>query len=188
MQGAYAPVRTSAPAAMPVSLAEAKDHLRVDHADDDTLIGLLIAAATSELDGWSGILGRAIVTQAWAQRVDGFANPVRLPFPAATIASVSYVDPAGATQTLASDQYRLMEDAMGSYIEPAFNVSWPSVRYQSGSVTVNFTAGTAAADVPPAIKAAILLRVGDLYANRDVGIEENPAIKALVTPFRRIRV
>ncbi|WP_297534627.1 head-tail connector protein [Nitrobacter sp.] len=53
------PIRTVAPAEMPVTLAEAKAHLRVDHDDQDDLITAQIKAATAWFDGYSGILGRA---------------------------------------------------------------------------------------------------------------------------------
>lgn len=186
MHGSYAPVRTSAPDATPVSLAEAKAQCRVDHDDDDALITAMIGAAVSELDGWSGTLGRALVTQTWAQSFDGFPLRLRLPMRAATIAGVTYVDAAGDTQTLAADQYVLRRDALGSFVEPAFDVNWPTVRSQSASVTVSFTCGSAAGDVDDAIKAAILLRVADLYGNREAStaaLFENPAIKALLAPF-----
>ncbi|QQQ19830.1 phage head-tail connector protein [Brevundimonas vitis] len=193
MHGSYAPVRTSAPSATPVSVAEAKAHLRVDHSDDDTLIGLLINAATSELDGWTGILGRALVTQSWSQTFDGFESRLRLPLPAATVASVAYVAADGDTQTMDGADYVLRHDALGSFVETSFDVSWPSTRAQSGAVTVTFTAGTAAADVPGALKAALLLRVGDLYANREAGVDGsaiaiNPTIHVLIAPFRRVGV
>ena len=54
------PVRTVAPTSTPVSLDEAKIHCRVDHTDEDDLITGLIAAATENLDGCGGILGRAL--------------------------------------------------------------------------------------------------------------------------------
>lgn len=193
MHGSYAPVRTSAPAAAPVSLTEAKAHLRVDHSDDDDLIELLIEAAVSELDGWTGILGRAMVTQSWSQTFDGFCTRLRLPFPAATVASLTYIDTDGDSQTVDAGDYVLRQDALGSFVETAHNVVWPSPRSQAASVTVTFTAGTSAADVPAALKAAVLLRVGDLYENREAGVDGsaiagNPTIHALIAPFRRVGV
>lgn len=186
MHGSYAPVRTAAPGAAPVTLAEAKAQCRVDHDDEDVLITALIGAAVSELDGWSGTLGRALVTQTWEQAFDGFPLRLRLPMPAASVASVSYVDADGDTQTLAGDQYVLRRDALGSFVEPAFDVNWPAVRSQSASVTVSFTCGTAAESVDGAIKAALLLRIADLYANREArgsALVENATIKALLAPF-----
>jgi len=186
MHGSYAPVRTSAPAATPVSLAEAKAHCRIDHTDDDALITAMIAAAVSELDGWSGALGRALVTQTWSQSFDGFPLRLRLPLRATSVESLTYVDADGDTQTLASDQYALRRDALGSFVEPAYDVNWPTVRSQAASVTVSFVCGSAAADVDDAIKAALLLRVGDLYENREASgpaLFENNTIKALLAPF-----
>ncbi|MGQ3041108.1 MAG: head-tail connector protein [Brevundimonas sp.] len=186
MHGSYAPVRTVAPAQTPVTLAEAKAHCRVDHSDEDSLITSLIGAAVAELDGWAGSLGRCLVTQTWAQDFDGFPLRLRLPLPAATIVSVTYVDTDGSAQTLAEDRYELRRDALGSFVEPAFSYSWPAVRAQSASVTVTFTAGASAADVPASIKTAILLRVADLYQNREaVGAElkPSPTIRALLAPF-----
>lgn len=186
MHGSYAPIRTAAPAGAPVTLAEAKAQCRVDHDDENTLITALIGAAVSELDGWSGTLGRALVTQTWAQAFDGFPLRLRLPMPAASVAGVSYVDADGETQTLAADQYVLRRDALGSFVEPAFDVNWPAVRSQSASVTVSFTCGAPAENVDAAIKAALLLRIADLYANREAGgsaLFENATIKTLLAPF-----
>lgn len=188
MHGSYAPVRTVAPDATPVSLDEAKAHLRVDSDDEDDLISLLIDAAVSELDGWTGTLGRCLIAQTWRQSFDGFAPRLGLPMPAASVGSVVYTDADGAEQTLGSDQYALRHDALGSFVEPAFEASWPAVQGGAGSVRVTFISGSDADDVPAAIKAAILLRVGDLYANRDAGQDANPTINALLAPFRRVCV
>lgn len=185
---AYKPVRTAAPAASPVSLDEAKAHLRVEGSDEDTLITAMIEAATSHLDGWSGVLGRALVTQTWSQTFDAFADRLRLPMPAATVTSVTYVDADGVTTTVSSDAYVLRTDALGSFVEPVHGETWPTPRDQSGAVAVVFTCGQAASDVPAAIKAALLLMVGDLYASREgviVGTisSENPTVKALLAPY-----
>lgn len=190
---AYSPVRAAAPAATPVTLAEAKAHLRVDHSDDDALITALIEAATGHLDGWTGVLGRALVTQTWTQAFDVFLDPLRLPLPAKTIASITYVNTTGATTTVSSDDYVLAADALGSFVETAYGVTWPDARDQARAVTVTFTAGEAAAAVPAAIKAAILLMVGDLYANREGVVTGtitavNPTVSALIATYRRVGV
>ena len=88
------PRRTLGPTEKPVSLAEAKAHLRYDDDDQDVLIAACIAAATDRLDGWAGILGRCLVAQTWA--VDLGCWPadrwLRLPFPDCGKPVVTYRD------------------------------------------------------------------------------------------------
>lgn len=62
----------TAPAAEPVSLTEAKAHLRVDVADDDLLIGALIVAARQHAET---ITRRVLVTQSWKMTLDQFPAP-----------------------------------------------------------------------------------------------------------------
>lgn len=159
----HAPIRTVAPTESPVSLDEAKTHLRVDAADDDTLILGLIDAAVAELDGYGGLLGKALVTQTWAQAFDGFASRLRLPLAAVSVSSVTYLNASDAAQTLPADQYALERDHIGSYLAPAPGVAWPSAR----RVTVTFVCGSAPADIDARFKARILLRISDLYHNRE---------------------
>ncbi len=190
MHGMYAPVRTVAPASEPVSLAEAKAHLRELSDDFDTLISALIGAATEHLDGWSGVLGRALVTQTWVQSFDAFAERLRLPMPAASVVSVVYVDEDGQDQTLATENYVLRHDALGSYVELAFEAEWPTARDQKQAVTITFTCGSDASAVPAPIKAAILLLVGHLFENRDAVSPDNlttvpMAVDALTAPYRK---
>ena len=63
----HRPVLVTPPAETPVSRTEAKAHLRVDGTGDDDLIDGLIDAAVAHLDGYTGILGRCMVTQTWRQ-------------------------------------------------------------------------------------------------------------------------
>jgi hypothetical protein len=57
------PVRTAAPTKHLLTREEAKLHLRVDGNDEETLIDMLIAVVTAQLDGWSGMLGRALLSR-----------------------------------------------------------------------------------------------------------------------------
>lgn len=178
----HAPVRTEAPAALPVTLAEVKVHLDELATDRDERIMLLLRAATHRLDGWSGVLGRALVTQTWRQDFDGFDARLRLPMPAEAVEGVSYVDENGATQELAPDSYDLRRDALGSFVVPAYGYDWPDTRAQPASVSVTFTAGWEAGDVPYPLRAAICLLVRHLYDNPD-GADLPPAVAALVEPY-----
>jgi len=80
------PVLVTPPADPVVSLSDLKDHLRIDADDENDLIKALEQAAVAHLDGWSGILGRAIMPQEWSQ---DFApgEPVRCALPNADILS-----------------------------------------------------------------------------------------------------
>lgn len=191
-----APVLITAPAATPVSLTEAKAHCRVDHDDDDALITALIAAAVGHLDGWTGVLGRALVTQKWREQFGGFGAALcalRLALaPVANIESVVYVDFDGQ-HTLDPARYVVVSEALGCALRPASGWNWPPTARRFDAVTVTYVAGTPAADVPAPIKAAILLIVGHLYQHREA-VAENTlatlpfAVDALIAPFRRVGI
>jgi uncharacterized phiE125 gp8 family phage protein len=60
------------PSATPISLAEAKDHLRVDWADDDASITRMIETATAMFDGPDATLGRCLMKQSLEMKIDTF--------------------------------------------------------------------------------------------------------------------
>lgn len=187
------PIRTVAPASLPVTLAEAKAHCRVDSDDEDLLISALIDAATSHLDGWSGVLGRCIVSQTWRQDMGAFpVAEISLPFPDVTAVTIAYTDTAGASQTLAGANYHLTADGISAVVRLAEGASWPDTAARPDAVRVTMTAGFS--EVPAAIKVAILLHVGHLYENREAVVTGTivadlpMAHAALIAPFRRIAI
>lgn len=188
-----APSLITGPTEPPVSLAEAKAHLRVDFTDDDTLISALVDAATAHIDGYTGILARALVTQTWRQDFCDWPGDrvLRLPLaPVVSVQSVKYFDAANAEITVdAIGNYALLEDARGPYIKFTSDFAAPALYDERDDrIKVTFVAGYGdPSDVPAAIRAAVLLIVGDLYKNRDAGeTSPNAAATALLTPYRRV--
>lgn len=188
-----APSLITGPTEPPVSLAEAKAHLRVDFTDDDTLISALVDAATAHIDGHTGILARALVTQTWRQDFCDWPGDrvLRLPLaPVASVESVKYFDAANVETTVSeSGNYALLEDARGPYIKFTSDFAAPALYDERDDrIRVTFVAGYGdPSDVPAAIRAAVLLIVGDLYKNRDAGeTAPNAAATALLTPYRRV--
>jgi uncharacterized phiE125 gp8 family phage protein len=182
----------TAPVELPLSLAEAKAHLRVLTSNQDGLITGLISAASAHLDGRSGILGRALVTQTWDVRFDRFSGcgAMELPMPPLqSVTHVKYLDDAGVETTLDPSQYVVETGHMVGRIRPAYGLTWPFARCESGAVRIRFVAdhGDAGA-VPQPIKQAMLLLVGHWWINREaVGDAQGPhafAVDALTMPYR----
>lgn len=155
----------TAPATLAVTLADAKSHLRVDHADEDSSITAMIEAAAAMIDGPDGI-GYALQEQVWLMTLDKFGCssertivPLR---PVVSIDEIRYLDGDGIEQTIDAEDYRVSRQGGTAIITPVS--SWPSPLDVPGSVRIEFTAGTG---TPPALRAAILLMVGHLYANRE---------------------
>jgi len=61
----------TAPAAEPVTLVQAKLHLRVDGADDDALINTLIASSRRYVEN---VTDRALINQTWEMFMDRFSS------------------------------------------------------------------------------------------------------------------
>jgi uncharacterized phiE125 gp8 family phage protein len=180
-----------APAAQPiVSLEDMKAHLRVDHADDDPLIEGLVKAATSYFDGWSGILGRALIAQTWELTLDSFPpREMKLPIgPLISVTSVMYDNGDGVEQTLDPAGFDVDKASEPGWVLPVNG--WPATAKAINAVRVRFIAGFGeqATDVPEAVRLAIKLHVQTNYDQMDSVVREpyQRAIDALVAPFRRV--
>lgn len=153
----------------PISLAEAKLHLRVDSDEDDALISTLISAARQSAEMLTGC---QFVTARWQYGMDSFSGAnqsIHLPKnPVQSIISIEYLDLSGTLKNLALQDYTVDRNSQPARVAPTFGKSWPITLPQLGAVTVTFDAGYGlAADVPEGIKAWIKLRVGSLYACRE---------------------
>jgi uncharacterized phiE125 gp8 family phage protein len=158
----------TAPAVEPVTLAEAKLHLRVETDDEDALIASLISAARGQCEH---MLERAVARQTVTLSVDEFpADGIRLPMsPVVQIDSVEYVDADGTTQTMAPGDYYLDDSQSPNWLLPAYDSDWPSARTEANAVRVTYQVGFEAC--PAEIKAWILLKVGSLYQHREADSE-----------------
>lgn len=187
----------TAPTVEPVSLAEARAHLRIDIDDDDTLISGLITAARSHLEG----IARpklAMINQTWDYIADSFPTgdtfEIR-PYPLQSITSIKYTDDDGVEATFSAANYQVDTSRQPGRLRLKSTASWPSVvlREMNG-LAIRFVAGYGAtgASVPMPLRQAILLLVGHWYENREpvlvTGMMASPlpmTVEALFRNWRR---
>ena len=184
------------PAIEPVTLEEAKAHLRVDAdiTDDDILIASLITAARADCEN---TLKRSLMTQTWELVLDCFASEIALSMPPVqSVTSVTYVDVNGATQTLAPSSYVLDKDSEPARLVAAAGVSWPALGTGINRVRIRYVAGYATIQkVPEPIKLWLKMRIGTAYdTRRQFGAVERsamlelPHIDGLLDRYRIVRV
>lgn len=160
------------PVEEPVSLAEAKQHLRVDHDADDTLIMRLIATARVDCENTARrcfvTQTRELVFESWPTS-PGFRLPMP---PLQSIESITYKDQDGATQTYPASSYFVYPNIEPGSVVLKLNASWPSVQLAPGpAITCRYVAGYGlAVAVPEHYKSAMLLMIGHLYENREAVI------------------
>jgi uncharacterized phiE125 gp8 family phage protein len=187
----------------PVSVSDAKDHLRiVDFTTDDTYIGTLIDAATTWCEGFCD---RTFAHKHYTVAFDDWPSlRIELPRPPVQLASVaanatvtiSYVDTSGTTQTLTwsqsgSQDFRLDRDHVPALVYPLYLESWPNVRLDDKSVQITYLAGYGgAANVPAPVVHAIKMLVAFWYGHREsvlvgsISKEVEFAVTALLSPYR----
>ncbi len=175
--------QTGAPAAEPVTLAEAKLHLNITADDDNTPITDWIVTAREYVEGFTG---RQLVTATWTWKLDAFPEVMRPPFPPIqTVTSIAYVDTSGDSQTVDSSVYTLDADSEPGRIFLAFGQTWPAVRAIRNAITVTFVAGFGDLDaVPDHYKSAIKMLLDDYYEHRgaqsELRLQDNPAVMRLL--------
>lgn len=165
-------VRSIEPAVEPVHVIEARDHLRVDSGDDDSVIEDVISAAREHIEEAAR---RALVTQTWKLYLDewpvfDFINLPRPPLQSVT--SVKYTDKDGLQTTWDSSNYLVDTASEPGRIVLAYGVSWPNVTLRPmNPIEVTFVAGYGDPDdVPQRWRRAILLLAGHWYENREATI------------------
>lgn len=195
----------SAPAWPTLTTAEAKAHLRVIDSDDDTLIDVLVKAATLNVENWTG---RALVDQTWEFVLDSFpvtdqftsgsssALAIQIPKPPLIeITQIAYDDAAGAEQIMDPSGYFVDSVSEPGWVVPTAS-SWPTTIDAINSVRIRFRAGypnnasPSEPAVPEDIRAAIKLTLGSLYEHRELQVVGTIASKLpfgaenLLRPYR----
>lgn len=181
----------------PVTLAEAKTHLRVDISTDDTLIETLIAVARDYVERTSRPR-LALITQTWRYITDEWPKEDMIelrPYPLQRVASISYTNDAGVTVTIPSTDYVVDTSSEPGRLRLKSSVSWPSTTLQVlNGLAIEFDAGfgDSGSDIPPALRQEILLLVAHWYENREIAVTTGAmvasipfTVQALQAPWRR---
>jgi len=179
------------PAIEPVSLADARLFLRVDHDDDDDVIAALIAAARVHVEAQTR---RALIEQTWRLVRDVWPAAGRLPIlpvPLREITAIRVFDADGAPHLLDVDDFDLDAASAPAVLSFVRGAPMAPGRLAAG-IEVDITAGygEAADDVPEPLRQAIRMLVAHWYENRGViaasgEVASMPAsVSSLIAPFR----
>lgn len=178
------------PTVEPMTLDEAKLHLRVDHTLDDALITAMISACRDFAETKTQ---RSLMTQTWVLTLDSFPGPslMGVPFgrayslpehaiilerpPVQSITSIKYLDTSSTQQTMPTTDYVDLTNGGAQRVDapvritPVFGKIWPINQPQIGAVQVQYIAGygNAGSNVPGGLKAWMKLRLGAMYENRE---------------------
>jgi uncharacterized phiE125 gp8 family phage protein len=184
----------TAPAKLPISVQEAKAFLNEDSPDFDLVIELILRSTVSQLDGHRGLLGRCMIRQTWEYYPAAFpAGLLKIPLgDLLSVATIEYKDPTtGNFTTWSSSNYSV--DTQAGVVKA--NSSWPTPKtdvLQPIRVTFDAGFGDNPADVPAAIREAMLMLLVDRFENRGaVSHETIPTsvpfgVDFKLAPFRRI--
>ena len=178
------------PASEPVSLAEAKLFLRVDHADEDALITDIISAAR---DAVERACGRALITRRVREtledwRRDAFGAAELSVGPATNVAAVRLLSSDGSESVIDPSRYRL--DGARDRPRLVFEDGLPILLRSIGGIEVDYDAGLAAvaSDVPTALRLALLHVAAALYETRLGDVALPRAAQALMRPYAPMRL
>lgn len=172
-----------------LTLDEAKDHLEIAHSDKDSFITSLVAAASMMIDGYDGIVGKAIGEQTVTYSLRTIKNgKTDIPIvPVRSLESVTYYDEANAEQTINVNQFVLVANEDFAYIEPVAGFAFPALFDRADAITFTFLCGFA--EVPEPIKHAARLMVGHWFENREAASENSVksidwAVDALINRYK----
>ncbi len=179
------------PAAEPLALDEVKLHLRLDHTEEDALLGSLITTSRQQIEA---ALGLALITQQWRWQADCWPTGGIVELmtrPVQTVDQVVVRDDAGIGAVIDAGDY--VVDRFGATARVASKSGrWPTPALAIGGIEIDFTAGygAAAVDVPEPIRQALKLLVAHWYEVREpvnigsMATRVPDTVSELLRPFR----
>lgn len=167
-----------APTTEPITLDEAKEQLRIETSftEDDSYISALISSARDRCESYCN----QFFTEQDIKILYSGSIPsvISLPYPGLSVTSVTYTDGDNVQQTVNPINY--IVDATNQTI--TFTETYPAINFQ-------VLAKTSTPVQIVGVQHAIKLILTDLYELRTetavgVSLAENPAVKALLYPYR----
>lgn len=184
-------ILTTPPAVEPVTLAEAKAHLRVGHADEDAFISNLISAARRHIEALTGL---CFITQTWSCYRDCWPDAPAVDLLLSPVQSVATVNIYGEDDVAAPlDAAHYVLDAASRPARLALRPSriWPLPGRATNGIEIVLIAGFGAAgsDVPQPLRQAILQLTAHWYSHRGETSAPLPLdVMPLIAPFREVRL
>jgi uncharacterized phiE125 gp8 family phage protein len=179
------------PTEEPLSLSEAKLHLRITHDADDDALQALIKAAREMCEGWTGL---SLVTRTYAFTADGWdGHPLELPMPPLqSVDEIAVYNANGEENIFDEDSYYAETAGRPGRVILKEAATPPQPGLAIGGIEFRYTAGFgAAATVPSSLKQGMLRLVAHLYMNRGDAIEtavRNSGAAVLFQPYRIMRL
>ena len=197
----------------PVTLAQVKEFLRIDHSDEDTTLMMYVKAATNRLETLCDTV--FVETQFlftldefpytskeewWDGVRDGIVGQHRnqcnfIQIPVGAIRSVdlfTFTDSAGTTSNVDSTTWKLDNVRSQGRISLNFGAVWPSAQpAANNAVQITFKAGLVSdpTQLPEEIQIAVLQLTAQLYERRGDELPEIPSsCLMLLEPYRRFKV
>jgi uncharacterized phiE125 gp8 family phage protein len=172
----------------PISLETAKNYLKVDTGDDNTLVTDLISAAREMAENFSG---QVFLTKTIELVYDDAGAIIEIPYrPLQSVEKIEVISEAGVKSDVSSDLYNV--DLPGSFLPGRIclksGCTWPDHRgFASFIITIKAGYGDDGDSVPYSIKQAILQTIAHLYDNRAAN-ELPEGARTLLQPYRIYRI
>ncbi len=189
----YSITKTAEPAIEPVSLSEAKEHLRITNSNDDSFINRLITSARQISENFTGL---GFIQQSYSIFIDEFPKSGVIKIPKQPFLSLQAINIYDASDNFVAEDLNLYSiDQIQGRIVLKDGYIAPIAKRKINGIEISFNVGygTNASDVPEDIKTAILLLVASMYENRGNNIQEQLHLSKtgaaeILQPYKIIKI
>lgn len=187
-------VLTAPPLALPVTLAELKTYLRIDHSDEDDLLLALARAATASVEAMAGV---RLIEQGWSVLADDWPSSRTLRLPLSPIVAVDEVltHSDAASATVDPSHYLVDGSSRPARIVLRPDRVWARPERLVNGIEIRIRAGygLAGSDVPDELVQAVKALVAHWYEHREAASEQSVrtvpvSVDALLSGHREARL